>query len=89
MRTRCFLAAALALGLLGGPGCATDRYTEVTQAREDYERCVEGWGAEHERCVSLRERQRQAEERYRGNSNPADDAWGRCAVGDPECGGKF
>jgi hypothetical protein len=79
------VAASLLLGL---PGCATDRYAEVSQARDAYDDCVDGWGADHERCVSLHDSLQNAEERYRGR-NPADDAWGGCSASDPECGGKL
>ncbi len=83
-------AVAGAALLLFLSGCATDRYDAVQSARVAYDECVEGWGADHERCRNLHERLQSAEGRYRNPSaNPADDAWGGCGATDPECGGKL
>jgi hypothetical protein len=81
MKHRSTRLAAIAAGatvLLFVGGCATNRYDEVQSARDAYADCVDGWGADHERCVSLHEQLQGAEGRYRNpGGNPADDAWGR------------
>ena len=58
-------------------GCATTRYDEARSARGAYDDCVDGWGANHERCTNLHERLQEAEARYRNPAGtPSDDNWG-------------
>ena len=65
----CVCAAAL--------GCMRAPLEELRERREAYERCVEDWGADHERCIALHEELQDAQGRYRDPApNAADDGWG-------------